>query len=359
MLVRRLMLIVLIAMFGINVPVTTSADEITLTINGVINCAHPDNAITTTCRGENPPEPTPVPPTTLEPAPPGTTITYSGDRRLNCASEPDASDPLCLPLTIDGVINCAHPDNAITTTCRGENPPEPTPTAPVTTEAPPVGSTITYSGDIAIDCSLEVNKSNNNCLPMTKADGSINCQQADNALTTTCWNSFEESRAKGEEPEVDCSQERFSTYPVCTGKKPQAVIDMEKLSSGETLTSYSTQPVIPVESSTSSTTKEETSPSSSSSVNVNEANLDAAQAAQPSGDISLQTRRANSTTLAISLVGKAENIQIVATKKGAPSITREIAGDVGDEFRLRFPRNLKGYTLTLIIDGKKVDRIKI
>ncbi len=23
-----------------------------------------------------------------------------------------------VPLTIDGVINCAHPDNAITTTCR-------------------------------------------------------------------------------------------------------------------------------------------------------------------------------------------------------------------------------------------------
>ena len=102
-----------------------------------------------------------------------------------------------IPLTINGEINCAHPDNAITITCRGANPAppgdsNPPPPAPVPTtlsplsasETPPQpGVTITYSGDSAINCSLAENASNTRCLPMTNPDGSINCQQADNAIT--------------------------------------------------------------------------------------------------------------------------------------------------------------------------------
>jgi hypothetical protein len=57
-----------------------------------------------------------------------------------------------IPMTIDGVINCAHPDNAITTTCRGEAPPAPAPTpAPTPPPAPEPGVTITYSGNTAIN----------------------------------------------------------------------------------------------------------------------------------------------------------------------------------------------------------------
>ena len=42
-----------------------------------------------------------------------------------------------IPMTIDGVINCAHPDNAITTTCRGEAPPASVNTPAVPTAASP------------------------------------------------------------------------------------------------------------------------------------------------------------------------------------------------------------------------------
>ena len=82
------------------------ANDIPMTIDGVINCAHPDNAITTTCRGEAPPPPvnTPPLPTTISTPAPTPSVSV----------EPAAPQ---IPLTIDGVINCAHPDNSITTTC--------------------------------------------------------------------------------------------------------------------------------------------------------------------------------------------------------------------------------------------------
>jgi hypothetical protein len=148
-----------------------------------------------------------------------------------------------VPLTIEGVINCAHPDNAITTTCRGEAPPPTVTPLPadyvpaavpslVTPSAPPSeGSTITYSGDTAIDCSLETSKSSPICAPFTNPDGSINCAQADNAITTTCWELAQSARKAGGSPippQVDCSLDIYKNYPVCTGITPQSVVDLEK-----------------------------------------------------------------------------------------------------------------------------------
>lgn len=348
-------------MVGSTAPTIATADEIPLTIDGVINCAHPDNAITTTCRGENPPETTPIAPTATEAPAPGTTIRYSGDRALDCSKEPDASDPLCLPLTIDGVINCANPDNAITTTCRGESQPDITPVPPVTLEAPPPGVTITYSGDIAINCALEENRENNICLPMTKEDGSINCQQADNAITITCWNSFQESQSRGEAPEVDCTEARFATYPVCTGVKPEAVLIYENALLGDSQTVTDSPSAVTSGSATASDSSTPTSTVTESSTTTSTGNATAnnlEERTPGTGEVAIQARKSKSTTLVIAVTGEAQSVQIVATKKGARAITRELTLSSDDEIRVRFPRNLKGYSIVLLIDGREVDRIR-
>lgn len=331
------------------------ADEVPLTIDGVINCVHPDNAITTTCRGENPPEPTPLAPVNTEPAPAGSTITYSGDRSMDCSLPSSAGDPLCLPMTIDGEINCDHPDNAITTTCRGENLPEPTVTAPVTVEAAPAGTTITHSGDVAINCALEANKDNNICLPMTKPDGSINCQQADNAITTTCWNRFQELSKAGADlsEEVDCSQDGFKSYPVCTGIKPQAVIDFEQSKVADSITV--TTPTSPeVDNSSESTTAVIAASTETSSQDVQETQPEE----EVEGQISIQSRTTKATVLNLSVSTPGVIVRVVASKKGAKTISREVVVEDGGEFRLRLPKNLKGYTLRLLVGGKEVDRVK-
>ena len=100
-------------------PVSTASD-IPMTIDGQINCAHPDNAITTTCRGEAPPPPVntpPAPTVTYEAPAPGSTMTDSGDQSADCSLEANKSLAMCIPMTINGEINCANSANAITTTC--------------------------------------------------------------------------------------------------------------------------------------------------------------------------------------------------------------------------------------------------
>jgi len=346
----------MLLIFSIFTPSNSHAEGVPLTINGTINCAHPDNAITTTCRGESTPEPVTTAPVTTEAPAAGTSIRYSGDRALNCALEPDASDPLCLPLTINGVINCENPDNAITTTCRGENPPEPTPLAPVTTEPAPVGSSIRNSGDVSIDCSLPLNSENTICLPMTNADGSLNCEQADNAQTTTCWNAFQESKAKGEEPGIDCANEKFSGYPVCTGIKPEAVIVFESTSRFDTMTTLPDTAVVVTETSTSTIVAE--SATVLSSIRT-ETRAESPQGDSATGTIAIQSKKAKSTAFSISLAGSARTAQIIATKKGARTITREIVLEDENLTRIQFSRSLKGYLIKLLVDGTEVDRVRI
>ena len=235
------------------------------------------------------------------------------------------------------------------------------PIPPVTLEAAPPGTTITYSGDIAINCALEENKGNNICLPMTKEDGSINCQQADNAITITCWNSFKESQSRGETPEVDCTEARFATYPVCTGIKPEAVLVYENalLGDSRTVTDSPTAVIAEPENGTDSSTSTSAVVDSATTSTTNGSEGGEVESQTPgTGEVAIQARKAKSTTLVVSVTGEAKSIQVIASKKGARSITREIALDSGDEYRVRFSRNLKGYSIVLLVDGKEVDRIR-
>ena len=243
-----------------------------------------------------------------------------------------------IPMTIDGQINCAHPDNAITTTCRGEAPPPPvnTPPAPtVTYDAPAPGSTMTYSGDKAADCSLEANKSLAMCIPMT-INGEINCANSANAITTTCWERAQSEKAAGKEDSsgVDCKDERFKDYPICTGIKPQAVVDYEK---------------------SQEVTK----------TNLDKLNQDSATViAEPevekvAGIVEVKNRNAKKTSFLIDLENSGVKVEVIATKKGSKTIKRTVTTNAEGEKLVAFGKNLKGYTIKILVNGEVIDRVKL
>ena len=243
-----------------------------------------------------------------------------------------------IPMTIDGQINCAHPDNAITTTCRGEAPPPPvnTPPAPtVTYEAPAPGPTMTYSGDQSADCSLEANKSLAMCIPMT-INGEINCANSANAITTTCWERAQSEKAAGKEDSsgVDCKDERFKDYPICTGIKPQAVVDYEK---------------------SQEVTK----------TNLDKLNQDSATViAEPevekvAGTVEVKNRNAKKTSFLIDLENSGVKVEVIATKKGSKTIKRTVTTNAEGEKLVAFGKNLKGYTIKIVVNGEVIDRVKL
>ena len=344
-----------------------AASDIPLTIDGVINCAHPDNAITTTCRGEAPPPPvnTPTAPVTTS------TPVVSGD-----------SSSSQIPMTIDGVINCAHPDNAITTTCwdlaqsaknSGSSASTPqldcnleiyknypvctgiAPQAVIDSEKAKANATPLPAGvdcadpmlaltgactnrtttELAADCQEDVNKGLPRCQPMTLADGSINCAQPDNAVTTTCWEQSLVMKAAGATTAIDCSLPSYSFYPACTGIKPQAVIEFEKAASG----------IKPIADATAIT---ETSTAQNVAAEV-----------KISGSVDLKSRSSKTTILRIDLDLAKAKVKVVATKKGSPTLTQTVSADANGNKTVTFKRNLKGYTVKIIVDGETIDSLKI
>ena len=353
------------------------AKSIPLTIDGVINCAHPDNAITTTCRGEAPPPPvnTPTAPVTTS------TPVVSGD-----------SSSSQIPMTIDGVINCAHPDNAITTTCwelaqaakkAGESPVPPqvdcnldiyksypvctgiTPQAVIDFEkskanAIPLPETVNCADpmlaqtgactnrtttDLPADCALSENTNLPRCQPMTRPDGSINCAQPDNAITTTCWEQSLVMKAAGATTAIDCSLPGYISYPACTGIKPQAVIDYEKTNSVKILNQ---ETITALNESATVKTLTETATIA-----------DLPKAVKISGSVDLKSRNTKTTVLQIDLDLAKAKVKVIATKKGSPTLTQTVSTDSNGDKTVTFKRNLKGYTIKIVVDGETIDSLKI
>ena len=354
-----------------------AASDIPLTIDGVINCAHPDNAITTTCRGEAPPPPvnTPTAPVTTS------TPVVSGD-----------SSSSQIPMTIDGVINCAHPDNAITTTCwelaqaakkAGESPVPPqvdcnldiyksypvctgiTPQAVIDFEkskanAIPLPETVNCADpmlaqtgactnrtttDLPADCALSENTNLPRCQPMTLPDGSINCAQPDNAITTTCWEQSLVMKAAGATTAIDCSLPGYISYPACTGIKPQAVIDYEKTNSVKILNQ---ETITALNESATVKTLTETATIA-----------DLPKAVKISGSVDLKSRNTKTTVLQIDLDLAKAKVKVIATKKGSPTLTQTVSADSNGDKNVTFKRNLKGYTIKIVVDGETIDSLKI
>jgi len=344
------------------------ASDIPMTIDGVINCAHPDNAITTTCRGETPPPPvnTPAVPTTT--AAPTT------------SSEPSKSQvPMTNP---DGSLNCAQPDNAITTTCWDlaqaakkagqsaipsqvdcnleiyKNYPVCTGIAPQSVidlekskaSATPLQETVNCADlmlmqtnactnrmttELPADCALEANKKLPRCQPMTLADGSINCAQPDNAITTTCWEQAAVMKSMGATTAIDCKLPGYSAYPACTGIKPKAVADFEK-------TATANKPLVEVAAIIETATAQNT-----------------AAEVKISGSVDLKSRSSKTTVLQIDLDLAKAKVKVVATKKGSPTLTQNVSADANGNKTVTFKRNLKGYTIKIIVEGETIDSVKL
>ena len=351
------------------------ASDIPMTIDGVINCAHPDNAITTTCRGE--PAPVPVNTPAVPTAVPATPV----------PSEPSAPQ---IPMTINGVINCANPDNAITTTCwdlaqaaKSEATTSSTPQLdcsleiyknyPVCTgvapqavidlekskaNAAPLPAAVDCADpmlaqtgactnrtttDLPADCLDGANKNLPRCQPMTLPDGSINCAQPDNAVTTTCWEQSAALKSAGATTAIDCALPGYSVYPACTGVKPFAVLEFEK-SSNTVLPS-----IEPVSKSANSETDTAVTPISGE---IEEDN-------KVTGSVELKSRSAKTTVLALDIDAAKTKVRVVATKKGAKTLSQTVNTDADGEKSLKFDRNLKGYTIRIIVDGVTLDTLKV
>jgi hypothetical protein len=69
--------------------------------------------------------------------------------------------------------------------------------------------------------------------------------------------------------------------------------------------------------------------------------------------------KAKSTIIEIDLNTPALEISIVATKKGAPSITRTVTVDDEGDRTVKFSKNLKGYLIKIIVDGETIDKERI
>ena len=361
------------------------ADEIPMTIDGQINCAHPANKITTTCRGEAPPPPVNTPAVTREIAAPA---------HSEPSSNTETSPTPAIPLTINGEINCANPDNAVTTTCWDRAQASKIsgtldPTAvdcnlsqfkqyPVCTgEKPkavldyeksreaaaqvPVANSETLEFK-TVDCSVDANKESPYCLPMT-INGEINCAQAANAVTTTCWEQALKEKAAGRlfPNGVDCSKELFKTYPVCTGVKPQAVVDFEKSKEGAAKTAPSnTQCADPANVGSAACSPSAMSESEKKTeTKSTETNISEPAKPQVSGSIDLKSRSTKATVLILDLDTSNVKVKIVASKKGSPSITQQVVADSEGNKTVKFSKNLKGYTVKVYVDGQIVDQTKV
>jgi hypothetical protein len=355
------------------------ANDIPMTIDGVINCAHPDNAITTTCRGEAPPPPvnTPPLPTTISTPAPTPSVSV----------EPAAPQ---IPLTIDGVINCAHPDNSITTTCwelaqaakqsgsatstpqldcsleMYKNYPVCTGIAPQAVidlekskvNVPPLPQAVNCADpmlmqtgactnrtttDLPADCALSENSNLPRCQPMTLPDGNINCAQPDNAVTTTCWEQSAALKSFGATTAINCALPGYSAYPACTGVKPFAVLEYEK----------SSNTVLPTIETASAQIKIETI---TAIAPIAEQILEEVKVV---GSVSLKTRSAKATVLTLDIDASKVKVQVVATKKGSKTLTQTVSTDIDGNRSVKFNKDLKGFTIKIIVDGQTLDTIKV
>jgi hypothetical protein len=371
----NLVLSALLISFALSNSTISFANDIPMTIDGVINCAHPDNAITTTCRGEAPPPPLNTP------ALPTTTPTPSVSA--------DSTAPQ-VPLTINGVINCAHPDNSITTTCWElaqaakqsggtsstpqvdcnveiyKNYPVCTGIAPQAVvdqekskaSAAPLPEAVNCADpmlsqtgacinrtttDLDADCVIATNSNLPRCQPMTLADGSINCAQPDNAITTTCWEQSAALKSFGATTAVDCSLPGYSAYPVCTGIKPTAVLEFEKSSNTVLPTIETTTSVVKVESVTAIVPISE-------EISKEEVVV---------GSVSQKSRSAKATIFTLDINAAETRVQVIATKKGSKTLTQTVSTDADGNRSVKFNKNLKGFTIRIVVDGKTLDTIKV
>ena len=77
------------------------------------------------------------------------------------------------------------------------------------------------------------------------------------------------------------------------------------------------------------------------------------------GSVELKSRSAKTTVLALDIDAAKTKVRVVATKKGAKTVSQIVSTDADGEKSVKFDRNLKGYTIRIIVDGVTIDTLKV
>jgi hypothetical protein len=289
---------------------------------------------------------------------------------FNCALPQNAVLPTCTnqgPVTFpDGTLNCANPVNVVLAYCINKF------------NAGPNGG---------LDCTQSELRTLPACLngtvggvqntatfnattqPMVNADGSMNCAQADNAITTTCMDLLRLS-ANGT---LDCTRAELKNLPACiNGSAPGGVNAPTPPSNLPTSTPNVSAPTSTAPVTTGGVVAQPNSPSNlpstpnkvaSEKITKNKEDLfpDAdGEEEDPAADLSVTYSKSLARYIVkvdSNLAG--ESLILRGVKKGAKSLKFTLTTDEDGVAGIRTKTKLAGFTLTLYLGSTKLDSVKV
>jgi hypothetical protein len=294
---------------------------------------------------------------------------------FNCALPQNAVLPTCGnqgPLTFqDGTLNCANPVNVVLASCmtlfnsgvngaldctRSELR-----TLPACLNGTTTGGTTTGGTTF-----------NANTQPMVNADGSMNCAQAANAITTTCMDLFRLS-ANGT---LDCSRAELKNLPACVnGTAPGGVNAPTPPSNLPTSAPNVSAPTTNLPPTTGGVVAQPNLPNAPSNTGSSSNQVASEKITKnkedlfPDADGEEEDPAANLTvtyskTLARYIVKvdsnlAEESLVIRGVKKGSKSLKFTLNTDEDGVAGVKTKTKLAGFTLTLYFGSTKLDSVKV
>jgi len=295
---------------------------------------------------------------------------------LNCALPQNTVLPACgnqVPLTFpDGTLNCANPINATLAYCINKFNAGPTGTLDCTQSElrtlpacvnGPVGGVPNVPAPPTF---------NANSQPMVNADGTINCAQPDNAITTTCMNLLKIS-ANGT---LDCTRGELKNLPACVNgtapggvnapppptnvSAPTSTVSAPTSNAPATNSGAAAQPNIPKAPSNSAPSSTQVA---SEKVKQNKEdlfpNVDGEEE-DPVADLTVTYSKSLAQYIVkvdSNLAG--ESLVLRGVKKGAKSLKFTLTTDEDGVAGIRTKTKLSGFTMTLYLGTTKLDTVKI
>jgi len=303
--------------------------------------------------------------------PPANTTNPAGT--LNCALPQNTVLPACGnqgPLTFpDGTLNCANPVNAPLALCT---------------------NIFTSGANGALDCTRSEVRNlpaclngtatgianpptfNANSQPMVNADGTINCAQPDNAITTTCMNLLKLS-ANGT---LDCTRGELKNLPACVnGTAPGGVNAPPPPTNVSAPTSTVSAPTSNVPATNSGAAAQANIPKAPSNSAPSSTQVASEKVKQNKEDLfpnvdgeeedpvaDLTVTYSKSLAQYIVKVDSnlaGESLVLRGVKKGAKSLKFTLTTDEDGVAGIRTKTKLSGFTMTLYLGTTKLDTVKI
>jgi hypothetical protein len=213
---------------------------------------------------------------------------------------------------------------------------------------------------------------NANSQPMVNADGTINCAQPDNAITTTCMNLLKIS-ANGT---LDCTRGELKNLPACVNgtapggvnapppptnvSAPTSTVSAPTSNVPETNSGAAAQPNIPKAPSNSAPSSTQVA---SEKVKQNKEdlfpNVDGEEE-DPVADLTVTYSKSLAQYIVkvdSNLAG--ESLVLRGVKKGAKSLKFTLTTDEDGVAGIRTKTKLSGFTMTLYLGTTKLDTVKI